>query len=249
MGNNYFRFKKFMVYQDKCSMKVCTDACIFGAWLTQKSITGKWDIAHCLDIGTGTGLLSLMYAQKNLKAIIDAVEIEENAGIQAKENFLSSAWSNRLKIHHTDIKKFVSDKKYELIISNPPFYENELSTNEKNKNIAKHDAGLRLENLMGVIKKHLAPAGRFAILLPLHRIEYFEDLAAENNFFPQEKLLVRQTPKHNFFRCGMIFSQNKTELKPAELIIKNNNDYTNELIELMKDYYLDNAFASIASVK
>ena len=127
MPNNYFRFKEFIIHQDKCSMKVCTDAGIFGAWVANCQLP----VANCLDIGTGTGVLSLMFAQKNANAIIDAIEIEENAFDQAKENFLISKWSDRLNIFHTDAKDFVSEKKYDLIISNPPFYENELQSTEK----------------------------------------------------------------------------------------------------------------------
>jgi tRNA1Val (adenine37-N6)-methyltransferase len=233
-------------------MKVCTDACIFGAWVAEKVAPdsyrdqlplpdwlGQAGVASCLEVGAGTGLLSLMYAQKNSNAIIDAVEIEKNAYEQVKENFSNSKWNDRLKIFHTDIKYFVSQKKYDLIISNPPFYENELLSNEKNKNIAKHDEGLTLKDLITIIKTHLAAKGYFAILLPYHRIKYFENLAEENKFFSQEKLLIRQTPSHNFFRGILFFSNSKTDIKTNELTIKNNDgNYTEEFTALLKDYYL-----------
>ena len=226
-------------------MKVCTDACIFGSWIAQK-IEAQPTFANCLDIGTGTGLLSLMVAQKNPYVIIDAVEIEENAFEQAKENFYDSEWSDRLHIYQTDIKNFISEKKYDLIICNPPFFENELKSDKKNKNIAKHDEGLSLKELIPVIRKYLSDKGIFAILLPYHRIKYFETLAEENNFFVQEKLLIKQTAKHNFFR-GILFLKvsghfkwpDTCENKTNELIIKDEEvNYTNEFIELMKDYYL-----------
>ena len=175
-------------------MKVCTDACIFGAWIAEKISGSMLPVASCLDVGSGTGLLSLMFAQKNPDVVIDAVEIEKNACEQAKENFSNSKWNNHLKIFYTDAKDFVAQRKYDLIISNPPFYENELLSNEKNKNIAKHDEGLMLKDLITIIKKHLAATGYFAILLPWHRIKYFEDLAEESNLFLQQKLLIRQRP-------------------------------------------------------
>jgi tRNA1Val (adenine37-N6)-methyltransferase len=238
MPKNYFQFKKFKIYQDKCSMKVCTDACIFGAFVAEKVSCSLLPDAGCLEVGAGTGLLSLMYAQKNPNATIDAVEIEENAYKQAKENFALSNWNDRLKIFHTDAKNFVSHKKYDLIISNPPFYENESSSKEKNKNVAKHDEGLTLKDLISIIKTHLATTGSFAVLLPYHRIKYFESLVRENNFFLKEKLLVRQTPAHNFFRGILFFSNYKTDLVAKELTIKNKNSYTEEFMALLKDYYL-----------
>lgn len=238
MPKNYFRFKEFTVHQDKCSMKVCTDACIFGAWVAEKVASSRLPVASCLDVGSGTGLLSLIFAQKNPYAIIDAVEIEKNAYEQAKENFSNSKWNDRLKIFYTDVKNFISEKKYDLIISNPPFYENELLSNEKNKNIAKHDEGLTLKDLITIIKTHLAATGYFAILLPYHRIKYFENLADKNNLFSQEKLLIRQTPAHNFFRGILFLSNSKTDVKTNELTIKNNDGYTEEFTALLKDYYL-----------
>lgn len=238
MSNNYFRFKEFTVQQEKCSMKVCTDACLFGAWIAEKYNSSGLQVTKCLDIGSGTGLLSLMFAQKNPHTIIDAVEIEENAYEQAKENLSNSKWNDRLKILNMDIKDFIPEKKYDLIISNPPFYEKELSSTEKNKNIAKHDEGLMLKDIITIIKKHLSASGYFAILLPYHRIKYFEKSAEENNFFLHEKLLIRQTPSHNFFRGILFFGNSKHEIKTNDLVIKNENGYTKEFTKLLKDYYL-----------
>jgi tRNA1Val (adenine37-N6)-methyltransferase len=219
-------------------MKVCTDACLFGSVVADLAKENE-PIIHVLDIGTGTGLLSLMYAQRNPGALVDAVEIEENAYIQANENFIRSHWKDRLKIFHTDIKDFVAGKQYDLIISNPPFFEDELLSKEKNKNIAKHDHGLTFTDLIRIIKKHLAPTGLFAVLLPYSRIKYFEALAAENKFFIQHKILIRQTPSHNFFRGILFFSNRIWDIKNKELTIKSSDgNYTPEFAELLKDYYL-----------
>lgn len=220
-------------------MKVCTDACIFGTYVAGSVANNNLQISNCLDVGSGTGLLSLMFAQKNANAIIDAVEIEENAFDQAKENFSISKWNNSLNIFNTDVKHFVSKKKYDLIISNPPFHEKELLSTEKNKNIAKHDEGLTLKDLISIVKKYLSNTGYFAILLPYQRIQYFEDMAEENNLFLQQKLLIRQTPLHNFFRGILFWGNNKCDQQTNEFIIKNEEgNYSNEFIELMKEYYL-----------
>lgn len=239
MPENYFRFKEFTIHQEKCSMKVCTDACLFGAFVANTLSNERYKILNCLDIGAGTGLLSLMYAQKNPEAVIDAVEIEENAYNQAKENFTRSKWNDRLNIFYSNAKNFVPGKKYDLIISNPPFYENELSSHNINKNIAKHDGGLLLQDLLSIIRILLCDNGCFAVLLPFHRIEYFENLAGKNNFFLQEKVLIRQTPAHNFFRGILNFSNTRSATNITELIIKNEDgNYTEKFTGLLKDYYL-----------
>lgn len=222
-------------------MKVCTDACLFGAFVANSIPANMLPVAeaNCLEIGAGTGLLSLMYAQKNLSALIDAIEIEAGAFEQAQHNFSQSKWNARLKIFHTDAKEFTPGKKYDLIICNPPFYENELLSGDKNKNIAMHDEGLTLKELIGIIKTHLAAPGYFAVLLPWQRIQYFRQLAEKESFFLHQQVLIRQTPLHHFFRGILVFSNNNHALKTEELVIKNNNgNYSDEFTTLLKDYYL-----------
>jgi tRNA1Val (adenine37-N6)-methyltransferase len=239
MPKNYFRFKQFAVKQDKCAMKVCTDACLFGAWVAHHSpIT----MHHSLDIGTGTGLLSLMLAQKLNAANIDAVEIDKAAAEQAKANFDSSPWKERLNIFNTPIQQFATlpthQSKYNLIISNPPFYENDLKSDNKHRNLALHSAELKLEELINTGYTLLNDKGNFFVLIPYHRTEYFLK-SMQSKFLIKEKVFIRQTPKHSYFRSMLCLTKKTVTAVHSEIIIMTEDGkYTNEFIALLKDYYL-----------
>ncbi|MDP4263910.1 MAG: methyltransferase, partial [Bacteroidota bacterium] len=137
MANNYFQFKQFIIHQDRCAMKVTTDACLFGAWAAKRIRNSGDRTLNMLDIGTGTGLLSLMIAQQ-CDALIDAIEIDKVAAGQAEENVTSSPWKEKIRITQGDIKYFAksSSSRYDIVICNPPFYENELVSPSHEKNIA-----------------------------------------------------------------------------------------------------------------
>lgn len=236
MPNNYFSFKQFTVQQEHSAMKVCTDACLFGAYVADQVKTKS--SANILDIGTGTGLLSLMLAQK-VPGMIDGVEIDKAACQQTKENFELSPWKERLAVFNSDILKFDAVKKYDCIISNPPFFENDLKSVDSNKNNAKHDTGLTLEQLLTIANKHLDDDGMFAVLLPYHRVEECISLAEKNSFFLNKKILVRQTEKYNYFRGMLFFSRQQGLITEEEISIKTDNDkYSMRFAELLKDYYL-----------
>jgi tRNA1Val (adenine37-N6)-methyltransferase len=235
MPNSYFRFKQFTIQQDRCAMKVCTDSCILGAWTARRLMEEK----NILDIGSGTGLLAIMLAQKS-EAGIDTVESDPDAAIQAGENISSSPWANRIRGYPGDVRYHPFEFNYDFIITNPPFYETDLHSPDPKKNKAKHDLSLTLEELISVIRSRLVANGRFSILLPYQRFEFFENLAAANDFFLQEKLTIQQTPKHKPFRSIGLFGFQKPEnLISNDLQIKDEaGKYTQEFIDLMKDYYL-----------
>jgi len=241
MPNDYFQFKQFLIKQDKCAMKVCTDACLFGAWGAEKVLSSKFKVLSCLDIGTGTGLLSSMLAQKNLNAIIDAVEIDKAAAEQAKENFNSSLWRERLNVYNESIQQFAKsiNKKYDVIICNPPFYENDLKSENQKRNIALHSGALSLGELISIVDLLLKDDGNFFCLLPFHRTKYFEALI-EKKLSAREKVFIKQTPKHNYFRTMFWVGRNAMGVKQSEIIIMNEgNEYTKGFRELLGKYYLN----------
>ncbi len=236
--NNYFQFKKFKIQQENCAMKVCTDACLFGAWVADYLQAKNTIQNKILDIGCGTGLLSMMIAQKN-NFPIDAIEIDEQAYLQAKENVSQSIFSTQIKIHHTAIQNFKTKNKYDFIICNPPFYEQHLKANISSKNKAMHDDTLTLQELLPCIKKLLHEDGNFALLIPYHRLPFLKKTLAENNFFIQYQINIKQTPLHNYFRTMMIINNFTTENNINTLTIKDDkNQYSKAFGSLLSMYYL-----------
>lgn len=235
MPNPFFQFKQFIVYQDQCALKVCTDACILGAWFSEKVAP----FSQVLDIGSGTGLLMLMLAQRH-KGEIRGIELDLASFKQLKENIANSKWRESLKVFPGDVREFSFAEKFDFIISNPPFYEGDLTSGSDVKNLAKHSKELTLAELIAVIDTNLKRTGSFGVLLPYHRMEYFEGLSAARQFHLQEKLLVRQTPRHEPFRVILHFSRKQDPFVPVtELTIQQEGGgYTEEFMELLKDYYL-----------
>ncbi len=248
MANSYFQCKQFTIQQQHCAMKVTTDACLFGAWTASQIENKKLEIKHLLDVGTGTGLLSLMLAQK-INAHIEAIEIDKDSALQAAENFAASPWQERLKVYHTSIQSFAQLPSHQFanlpinyfnfIISNPPFFENNLKSENDKRNLALHSSELSLVDLVQAVQKLLAVNGHFAILLPYNRTNFFIELMEKENFYLQTKTLVRQTPKHTFFRSMLLFGKNETLEIKEEIIFKDeSNMYTPAFTALLQDYYL-----------
>ncbi|MER3464268.1 MAG: methyltransferase [Chitinophagaceae bacterium] len=237
MANPFFKFKQFTVYHDRCAMKITTDACLFGAWCAEKISNGNRRAINCLDIGTGTGLLALMTAQKN-QVFINAIEIDKHAAVQAFENIQASPWKERIKVFHTDISCFESDN-YDIIISNPPFYENELSSNNKQKNIAHHSEQLKLHHLFTIVNSKLQTDGCAFLLLPYKRKDEIEQLLLNENLFITKSVIVRQSVNHTPFRWMIRIEKKSSALIEEALSIRDDQQkYTPEFIRLLQDYYL-----------
>jgi tRNA1Val (adenine37-N6)-methyltransferase len=238
MANQYFKFKEFTVYQDMCAMKVCTDACLFGAYTAAILQNNNTALQNCLDIGTGTGLLSLMLAQKT-SVEADAIEIDKAAFEQASRNFYHSPWKHRLKAFNTNAINFTLGKQYQYIISNPPFFEGDLKSSNDQKNAAKHDSTLTHQQLLHTASQLLLPGGTFAVLLPYKRVKNFIEIAEANGLYLVHKALVKQTPLHSFFRGMLYFTNQPSAASKKEICIKDEmGDYTKRFTELLYDYYL-----------
>lgn len=238
LSNDYFQFKQFTIRQERCAMKVTTDSCLFGA-IVAKEIS-SFGTVNILDVGAGTGLLSLMVAQQNTDALMDAIEIDEAAAQQADENVAASPWAERIKIINGDILEFKPANLYKIIISNPPFYENQLVSPELNRQHAHHSTGLTLQQLFQQVKRLLKPDGSFFVLLPYYRMEEVISIGKEFNIYPQKHWLISQTPKHHFFRSILCFSLPfLSDHQSVNICIEDQrNVYSTAFSELLKPYYL-----------
>lgn len=236
MSNTFFRFKQFTIHQDKSAMKVSTDACIQGAWTTI-----PLGITRVLDIGTGTGLLSLMLAQKNNKLEIDAIEYDKAAAEQAEENVAASSWGNNINVICADAVAYAYQHQYSLIISNPPFFNNSLLGPTAERNHARHTITLTYQALFDTISKCLAPCGLASVLLPADSVGMWEGILSANNWQVSKKLLVHPrvgtAPNRVVLLCTQGASLHTEEehlhIRTAE------NIYTQEFEELMQPYYLN----------
>ncbi len=237
----YFRFKQFTVWHDRSALKVCTEACILGAYV---KVTGA---TRALDIGTGTGLLALMAAQRNPLMRIDAVEIEEQNYLQAVDNVAQSPFAERIAVHHTAIQDWTRGNEnltsnfsdYDLIISNPPFFANHLRSPSAARNRALHTDTLSLEELVDSVARLLAVEGRFVVLLPAYETQLLTEIAASAGLWPTRQLRIFQRPDKPLFRMITTFERHHTESILESLYIHHlDGSYSEEFRTLLKEYYL-----------
>jgi len=242
VANPYFQCKQFIVHQQYTSMKVCTDACLFGAWVANTAIATR--ASSVLDIGTGTGILSLMLAQKcPANTFITSLEIEPQAAAESKSNFEGSLWKERMSVHHQSLQDFTSEytqEGFDLIISNPPFYEGDLKSPDENKNTASHSTHLPWATLVQNAATLLKKEGHFFVLVPTLRAYTMQKLAEINGLFLHTEVLIYHNAKHLPFRSFLQFSKKKPDqIIREKIVIKDaENQYQHAFIELLKDYYL-----------
>lgn len=235
-GNNFFKFKKFIIFQDKCAMKVGTDGVLLGCWannLTKKNI---------LDVGTGTGLIALIVSQRYPYSKVSAIEIDKNSFSQAKENIENSKFSKQIEVFNISLQNFANeiDRKYDLILSNPPYFNKSLKSFDENKNIARHTEYLSYDDLLKSSSKLLSKNGAICIILPSAEEQNILNLAKINGLFLNHKVYVQTTPNKSHKRILFKFSLKKTKEIISTLIIENSrHNYSDEFNELIKDFYLD----------
>lgn len=231
---NGFKFKQFTIHQEKTAMKIGTDSILFGSWL-------KTNSSHksILDIGTGTGLLSLMMAQKNSKALITALEIDEDAFNEAQGNIAISKWANRIELIHTDAIVWSNDKKYDLLISNPPYFSNDLKALEIKRTKARHQIDFKIADLLSLWKTFGAENSELACVLPNDQAKVLIDLVVKESFCLKNQTLVRSNKDSKVIRHLLLFSKEKAPTIKSELSIYTlEKQYTKAYIDITIDFYL-----------
>ncbi|MGL4364108.1 MAG: tRNA1(Val) (adenine(37)-N6)-methyltransferase [Bacteroidales bacterium] len=237
MSSNAFRFKQFNVLHDACSMKVNTDGVLLGAWADEKK---PYDI---LDIGTGSGVIALMLAQRFACANIEAIEIHKESALQANKNFALSVWKKRLQIIHADFIPFAqrTRKEYDLIVSNPPYFNNSLLSPNNNRNTARHTCNLSYEDLLYGVSKLLSRQGNFCVILPSSEFDYFTQTAKQQRLFLNKRLSVANTKEVSPKRLLLQFSKTETPNIFEDFLAireKGTNEYSLSYKMLTQAFYL-----------
>jgi len=231
-----FKFKEFTVKQDRCAMKIGTDGVLLGAWT---SVNHK--PFNVLDIGAGTGILSLMIAQRSNAEQIEAIEIDDDAFEQCTENFENSPWNDRLFCFHASLFEYIEavDQKFDLIICNPPFYSEDYKTKDKARNLARFSDAMPLEHIIFAVIHFLSDKGKFSIVIPYKEEETVIEEASLISLFPNRILRVRGNATSEIKRSLIEFSYTEHPVKISELIIETDrHQYTQDYINLTKDFYL-----------
>ena len=234
--NKPFQFKQFTVNQDRCAMKIGTDSVLLGAWASLDH-----NPFSVLDIGAGTGVLSLMIAQRSNAELIDALEIDSDAYEQCVENFEQSPWGDRLFCYHASLDEFTNeiDDQYDLIISNPPFYSEDSKTNIPERDLARFQDAMPFQHLLQCASKLLSENGLFSVIIPYKEEQNFIQLASDFSLFPNRILHVKGAENTPIKRSLIEFSFIEETVKFSNLIIETErHNYTKDYINLTKDFYL-----------
>jgi len=235
MPNPYFSFKQFTVYHDRCAMKVGIDGVLLGIWCQIDGAT------HILDIGTGSGLIALILAQRST-ALIDAIDIDTNAVLQASENIKLSPWGNRIKAEEISLQSFATKarQQYDLIVSNPPYFVNSLKAPVENRALARHTDSLTHDELILNATKLLKPTGRICIILPVNEALLCRDFALSQGLFCSREVQVIPKPEAKPKRTLMEFGLQPHSKEESELVIESEerHHYSAEFSLLAKDFYL-----------
>lgn len=237
MANPYFTFRQFTIWHDRCAMKVGTDGVLLGAWACVE------DVSRILDIGTGSGLIAIMLAQRST-ALVDAVEIYKNACLQAHENIAACPWKKRITLYHDAVQDFQNKTvwRYDLIVSNPPFFRNSLKPPARSRSVARHGDLLGYENLLVSASALLGPGGRLSVILPAREKEHFTQLAYFHGLYPARILMVRPSPDKGYSRCLVELGRDRNQPCTQEelsILLQDGKRYSDDYFKLTRDFYLD----------
>ena len=234
MSNSYFSFRQFTVHQDQCAMKVGIDGVLLGAW------TPVENSQTILDVGTGTGLIALMLAQRSNASIL-GIDIEKGAIRQATENVGNSAWNERINLLEQPFQDFAenTDHQFDLIVSNPPYFVNSLKAPSESRSTARHTDSLSHNELIENAMKILSPTGRICLILPLNEGIECTRMAETFGLFCSKRVNVYPKRNGEIKRLLIEFKTEKTETVVSDLVIEESrHQYSPEFTELAKDYYL-----------
>ena len=230
MSNTYFEFKRFTVHQERCGMKVGTDGCLLGAWAVMPP--AERCSPHILDVGTGTGLIALMMAQRYPEARVTAVEIDAEAAGQAQENVQQSPFASRIEVVQADYKDMQGV--FSSIVSNPPYFINALDCPDPQRSLARHNNSLTYDTLMQHAAQLLAAEGEVSVIVPFDNKANMEHAAALAGLVPSRTCLVKTTERKAPRRCLMAFRKAvNCDVEYTELVIG-----SSEFRALMHDFYL-----------
>jgi len=234
MPNSFFKFKQFTVWHDKCAMKVGTDGVLLGAWAPIDSAS------RILDIGTGTGLVALMLAQRAPADVsVTALEIDKNAVVQARENVEHSPWNDRIEVLEGDFNSFQSEDKFDLIVSNPPYFVDSLTCPNGQRSVARHNDSLTYHNLVKGVSRLLANKGVFTIIIPMDVADSVVEVASTYGLNPLKQLSIITKPGVSPKRTLITFGFENRECVTNELVIEyERHQYSEAYVDLTKDFYL-----------
>ena len=226
-----FRFKQFLVQQENCSMRVNTDGCLLAAWVNPSG-------NDLLDVGSGSGVISLMLAQRNVHAHIIAIDIDPLSCADGQSNFDTSQWGNRLQMVCDNFLEWPSDRKFDLIISNPPFFSNGVKPSSQSRRLSRHSETLPADEFLKKAAAHLNKMGRIAIIVPITEFGRWEEFAMEQHLKLGRVCFVHpddEKPVHRVMaELGMSLERTDESLK-----IRNaHQEYSEEFISLLRDFYL-----------
>jgi tRNA1Val (adenine37-N6)-methyltransferase len=229
-----FRFKQFEIHQSRSAMRVGTDAVLLASWVSNANVK------HILDVGTGTGVIALMCAQRNGSAFVEAIEIHEGSADDARENFEASQWKNRLKVHQGDFLKIVSGEKFDLIISNPPYFSDSLRATNPERNTARHDDSLPAEAFLKQSKSLLAKNGLIALILPKNQLARWVEEAARHKLSPSRICHVFTLAHKDATRVMIefVFDAIIEPKMESILIEKNPGEFSEAYKQLTSEFYM-----------